>query len=557
MAAPTLIEQQGLRIAVEGCGHGVLHEIYASVAKSCELKGWPDVDLLIIGGDFQAVRNASDLKAVSMPSKYYAMHDFYEYYAGTRTAPYLTIFIGGNHEASNYSWELYYGGWAAPKIYYMGAANVVKLGPLRIAGLSGIWKGYNYKKPHYERLPYNSDDVRSIYHVRELDVRKLLQIRTQVDVGLSHDWPRSMEWKGNYRQLFRWKPDFEKEAKDGTLGSVAATTVLEHLRPPHWFSAHMHCKFSGIWQHEGGSRTERSGTAASEPPAVITNDGEIELDLGDDAPAEPPKNDAEIDLDMDDDDEAPAPAATTSKPEQPEKTNGQTVVSDEVRSLLPAAFARSIFEKPKTLPFPADITNKTTKFLALDKCLPKRSFLQLLVITPHSPNDLQRPLQLEYDTEWLAITRVFASDLQVGDPDAQVPADKGDAYYRPLIEEQITWVEENIVKAGKMTIPHDFAQSAPVYDPAQGIHVQEEPQEYDNPHTQAFCDLLQIPNAFHASEEERAQRMQAGPRPEEQRSGRGGRGGSRGGHRGHRGGGRGGGRGRGHGGGRGRGRGRW
>lgn len=53
MAAPALVEQQGVRIAVEGCGHGVLHEIYASVAKACELKGWPDVDLLIIGGDFQ------------------------------------------------------------------------------------------------------------------------------------------------------------------------------------------------------------------------------------------------------------------------------------------------------------------------------------------------------------------------------------------------------------------------------------------------------------------------------------------------------------------------
>lgn len=53
MAAPTLIEQQGLRVAVEGCGHGVLHGIYASVDKACELKGWPDVDLLIIGGDFQ------------------------------------------------------------------------------------------------------------------------------------------------------------------------------------------------------------------------------------------------------------------------------------------------------------------------------------------------------------------------------------------------------------------------------------------------------------------------------------------------------------------------
>lgn len=53
MAELTLLSEHGLRIAVEGCGHGVLHEIYASVAKACELKGWPNVDLLIIGGDFQ------------------------------------------------------------------------------------------------------------------------------------------------------------------------------------------------------------------------------------------------------------------------------------------------------------------------------------------------------------------------------------------------------------------------------------------------------------------------------------------------------------------------
>ena len=47
MAAPELIEQQNLRIAVEGCGHGVLHEIYASVAKACELKGWPEPRVIV------------------------------------------------------------------------------------------------------------------------------------------------------------------------------------------------------------------------------------------------------------------------------------------------------------------------------------------------------------------------------------------------------------------------------------------------------------------------------------------------------------------------------
>ncbi len=130
---------------------------------------------------------------MAVPVKYREIGDFHEYYSGTRTAPYLTVFVGGNHEASNHLWELYYGGWVAPNIYYAGAANVLRLGPLRIACLSGIWKGYNYNKPHFERLPFSDNDLRSFYHVREIDTRKLLQIRSQVDIGLSHDWPRSIE----------------------------------------------------------------------------------------------------------------------------------------------------------------------------------------------------------------------------------------------------------------------------------------------------------------------------------------------------------------------------
>ena len=490
-----------------------------------------------------------------MPEKYYAVHDFHEYYSGARTAPYLTIFIGGNHEASNYMWELFYGGWAAPGIYYMGAANVVRLGPLRIAGLSGIWKGYNYKKPHYERLPYNSDDVRSIYHVRELDVRKLLQIRSQVDVGLSHDWPRGMEWKGNYRQLFRFKPHFEQDAKDGTLGSVAATKVLERLRPAHWFSAHMHARFTAVWEHEDARIPPKADASGDVSELANKNDDEIDLDMDDAAPPLVAKDDAEIDLDLDDDAEPEKPAMGSDKA----KANGAVdEVPQDIRALLPESFSRPAVEIAPTLPFPQEITNGTTNFLALDKCLPSRHFLQLLEISPHAKGDFTRPLRLEYDDEWLAITRVFATDLTVGDPGAPFPADRGDAYYRPLVEKEMVWVDENLVKSGKMTIPEDFAQTAPVYDAATGMRVQGGPQEYSNPHTQAFCDLLEIANPFHASDEARSQMMQQGPRPDSERSDRG-----RGGHRGR--GGRGGGRGRGRGGpnanhaplGRGRGRGRW
>ncbi|KIW98318.1 uncharacterized protein Z519_01902 [Cladophialophora bantiana CBS 173.52] len=251
-------KKEGVRIAVEGCGHGTLHAIYASVEEACRVKGWDGVDLLIIGGDFQAVRNRYDLNVTAMPAKYRRMADFHEYYSGARTAPYLTIFIGGNHEASNHLFELYYGGWVAPNIYYLGAANVIRLGPIRIAGLTGIWKGYDYRKPHFERLPYNQEDIHSIFHVRELDVRKLLSLRSQVDIGLSHDWPQGVEYHGDYQWLFRKRKDFEADSSIGKLGSVAARQCLDRLRPPYWFSAHLHTKFAAVFQHDKGDTSPQA-----------------------------------------------------------------------------------------------------------------------------------------------------------------------------------------------------------------------------------------------------------------------------------------------------------
>ncbi len=248
--AVELSEQQGVRLAVAGCGHGTLNDIYASVEYAREKKLWESVDMLIVGGDFQSVRNLFDLNCVNMPMKYRHMGDFHEYYSGQRVAPVLTIFVGGNHEASNYLFELYFGGWVAPKIYYLGAANILRFGPLRIMGMNGIDKSYDYRKPHHERLPYSESDLKSIYHVRELDVRKLLQVRTQVDIGLSHDWPKSVEWEGNYRQLFTFKPFLEEDAKNGRLGSLPAQLVLGNLRPRYWFSAHLHCEYLANIHHD-------------------------------------------------------------------------------------------------------------------------------------------------------------------------------------------------------------------------------------------------------------------------------------------------------------------
>ncbi|RBQ71308.1 hypothetical protein VDGD_02009 [Verticillium dahliae] len=570
-------ETQGVRVAVEGCGHGTLNAIYAAVAKSCEARGWDGVDVLIIGGDFQAVRNAADLTVMSVPAKYREMGDFWEYYAGARTAPYLTLFAGGNHEAASHLWELYYGGWAAPNIYYLGAANVLRLGPLRIAGMSGIWKGFDYRKAHHERLPFGADDVKSFYHVREVDVRKLLLIREQVDVGISHDWPRAIEKWGDEKALWRMKPDFEAESRDGTLGNVAAEYVLDRLRPPYWFSAHLHCKFSalkrfdlgdaGAETKDGGikSETQARGTAsaaATTTTVAEANPEEIDLDDDDDdavptAAASTTANPNEISLDDDDDDE-PAPAAPTINPEDTPKPVSN--VSADLRAQLPASFAAAK-PQPKTTPgqpVPATITNNQVRFLALDKCLPRRHFLQLLDIHPHDGSPVAPPstppqhpgrFPLQYDPEWLAITRALHGELTIGDRAAHAARDRGEAHYAPLIDEARAWVGEHVAA---LDVPANFVLTAPPHDGSPNWrNVPDQPFEYTNPQTAAFCEMLQVENLWHATEDERMARKAEGPPPPSERFGGGFRGG-RGGH-GGRGGGRGGRGGRG----RGRGRGRF
>ena len=97
-----------MRIAIEGCCHGELDKIYSTI-EHLEKENNTKVDLLIICGDFQSVRNVNDLESMAVPEKYREMCSFWKYYAGMKKAHVLTLFIGGNHEASNYLSELPYG----------------------------------------------------------------------------------------------------------------------------------------------------------------------------------------------------------------------------------------------------------------------------------------------------------------------------------------------------------------------------------------------------------------------------------------------------------------
>jgi len=181
---------------------------------------------------------------------------FYKYYSGKKRVPVLTVFIGGNHEASNYLQELPYGGWVAPNIYYLGYAGVLNINGWRLAGWTGIYKGIDYLKGHYESPPYNPNSLRSVYHVRNLEAFRLKQLSANPpDVFLSHDWPLGVHEYGDLAQLLSQKRFFREEVENNTLGSRPGKEVMQTLKPKHWFSAHLHVKFPALWEHEDGQIT--------------------------------------------------------------------------------------------------------------------------------------------------------------------------------------------------------------------------------------------------------------------------------------------------------------
>eukprot|EP00300_Choanocystis_sp_HF-7_P010029 c16750_g1_i3.p1 GENE.c16750_g1_i3~~c16750_g1_i3.p1 ORF type:complete len:501 (+),score=95.63 c16750_g1_i3:220-1503(+) len=185
------------------------------------------------------------------------MNSFYKYYKGEAEPPCLTIFIGGNHEASNHLLDHFYGGWVSKNIYYLGHAGCVRVGGLRIAGLSGIFNSRDYYKGHYERPPFNDHTIRSAYHSREYDVWRLAQLTPDsVDVFLSHDWPQGIAMHGNTQSLLRRKPFLRDEVMTNTLGSPASLALLTELRPAYWFSAHLHVKFPALVRHQNNSQTK-------------------------------------------------------------------------------------------------------------------------------------------------------------------------------------------------------------------------------------------------------------------------------------------------------------
>lgn len=102
----------------------------------------------------------------------------------------------------------------------------------------------------YEIPPYDKSSLRTVYHVRNLEVYRLGLLKEPLDVMLSHDWPRGIYNHGDCKQLLRKKPFFKDEIANGSLGSPPAEKLLNTLKPKYWFAAHLHCKFAALVDHK-------------------------------------------------------------------------------------------------------------------------------------------------------------------------------------------------------------------------------------------------------------------------------------------------------------------
>ena len=382
---------------------------------------------------------------MSVPRNFRQLGDFHLYYSGKKRAPVLTIVIGGNHEASNYLSELYHGGWLAPNIFYLGAVGMLRYGPLRICGLSGIFDRSDYRKPRSERLPYSRDEVRTVCHVRESDAVRLLQVRSPVDIGLSHDWPRRIDYYGDSERLFAARPSFFESAKRDRLGSEPAEDVLNHLRPRYWFSGHMHTEYEATIHHEDDN-SNNFFEYLSVPPKIQK--------------------------------QLPKSIRIRAFPQIP------TAITNTTTHFLG-------LDKP----------GPARKFLDL---LEVESLWEVddPSVVPYLQKTSENKYALHYDEEWLSIVRSISHDLDVDDTIPELASLSIADEHEDVTSSSLDWIRENVTAKGLLRVPDNFEVHAPPYDGEGNIETDEQPPEYPNSQTEIFCKMLGISNGFMSSDSE-------------------------------------------------------
>ncbi|MBT5030012.1 hypothetical protein HON03_01980 [archaeon] len=167
------------RFGVVGDIHGNLDLMYKFFI-DWERKHKKNIHAILQVGDFQVLRDEKDFQHLYVPPKYAWLSDFPDYFSGLKKAPFLTLFIGGNHESWGFLNDHKDGGFLAPNIYFLGRAGTLEVRDKKIGGLTGI-----YSPKHYES-DFPSIPCYNHAYYRKSDLEKLS--RNKLDILLTHDW---------------------------------------------------------------------------------------------------------------------------------------------------------------------------------------------------------------------------------------------------------------------------------------------------------------------------------------------------------------------------------
>ena len=342
-------------------------------------------------------------------------------------------------------------------------------------------------KTALESAPYDNSSLRSVYHVRNVDIYRmkcLSKSNTRVDIIASHDWPVGIEQHGNTQELIRRKPFFRQEIEQNNLGSPPNREVLDAVKPSYWFSAHLHVKFIAQVDH-------------------LKNQEGMDVKMGSDPSSHL----------------VPSQVRTKTVPASPRKQNFTSGEGQDDSAASDACHSDLLLESKKPIEEASqesghtqqttfhglestcnpvnDLAEQMTRFLALDKCLPRRKYLSILHV--EVPDEARNGATLEFDPEWLAVLRKthHLNSRQQGN----VPLPE---HVVEVSTEDIEWVEERLKEKNSRSgdesasshrvISTDFLATVPFYSDAmfQSRNMCPPFLAMGNPQTDFLLDVLEL-----------------------------------------------------------------
>ena len=343
-------------------------------------------------------------------------------------------------------------------------AGVVNFGGLRIAGISGIYKEHDYKLGHYERPPYDRGTLRSVYHVRNVEVYRLQQLKlgnedSNIDIMLSHDWPRGIEQFGDTQALLRKKQFFRSEVETNTLGSPAGEILLHSLKPKRWFAGHLHVKFEATVHYPTHSK--------SSSPMPISWDNITGWE------------------------------ATTTRDAGDGKRDYQKT-SEASDTISPSTQFFGLESSAGCCEnASSNLTQQMTKFLALDKCLPQRNFLQIVTMT-RPESEVEKEPELKYDLDWLVILRktahlTVASKTIVKVPNSPLEITQQDVNEILQKFSKLENCDPKLPSSYDLRIPRNFEITVSPHQEGSSPFSQQRPSPMiGNPQTDHFLNMLDL-----------------------------------------------------------------